>query len=166
MHPVAEELTLLASSGYPLVYMLTWEEDRARRIIAEAVDAVDGKLEVWSLTKGRDPFELLDSLSDAAPGVTVLLDFHVHLAEPGIVRRLRDLVPQLSRIGHMLVLISPVLALPEELQKDVSLLQVPLPGREELDRLFRLVCVEEQVVFPEEFIDSLEVRVEAVNFQD
>ncbi len=153
MHPVAEELTLLASSGYPLVYMLTWEEDRARRIVAEAVEA--GKLEVWSVTGGRDPFELLDSLKDAAPGVTVLLDFHVHLAEPGIVRRLRDLVPHLSRIGHMLVLISPVLALPEELEKDVSLLQVPLPGRGELDRLFRQVCVEEQVVFPEEFIDNL-----------
>ena len=52
MHSVVEDLTLLTTSGYPLVYMLTHEEDRARRLVAEAVKVLDRKLGVWSVTGG------------------------------------------------------------------------------------------------------------------
>jgi ATP-dependent 26S proteasome regulatory subunit len=162
MHSVAEELTLLASSGYPIAYLLTWEEERARRIVTEAVKAMESKMAVWTATGGlganeasRDPVQLLSALKKAPAGVTVLLDFHPFLAQPDVVRRLRDLVPLLARAGHMLVMISPVLVLPEELEKDIALLEVPLPSREELDHLFRQVCVDEEVIFPEEFVDGL-----------
>ncbi len=162
MHPVAQELSLLASSGYPIAYLLTWEEERARRIVAEAVKGLDRKLGVWTGTTGlggneasRDPAMLLKALRKAPAGVTVLLDFHPFLSDPEIVRRLRDLIPQLVKNDHMLVLVSPVVFLPEELEKDISLIELPLPGRAELDRQFRQLCVAEQVLFPEEFIDSL-----------
>jgi len=162
MHPIAEELNLLAASGYPIVYLLTWEEERARRVVTEAVKSLDRRMAVWTATGGlggkegsQDPVQLLRSLHKAPAGVTLLLDFHPFLERAEVIRWLRDLVPQLARIGHMLVLVSPVVVLPEELEKDIALLELPLPGREDLERQFRQLCVEEQVVFPEEFVDGL-----------
>ena len=37
MHPLAEELELIVSSGYPLVYLLTHEEERGQRLVVEAL---------------------------------------------------------------------------------------------------------------------------------
>jgi ATP-dependent 26S proteasome regulatory subunit len=162
MNPVAEELKLLIGSGYPLVYLLTHEEERASRLVAEALASLGQKTGVWSSTGGvqnaegvRDPAQLLESLKTAKPGATVLLDFHVFLHEPEILRRLRDIMPVLSRARHTLIVLSPVLHLPTEIEKEVSLLDLPLPSSEELDAKFRDLCAREQVLFPEEFIESV-----------
>ena len=159
---VVAELSLMAASGYPIVYLLTWEEERAKRVVSAAVKAAGTKLGVWTATGGmganeamRDPSKLLSSLKKAPAGMTVLLDFHPFLDQPEVVRRLRDLIPHLSKSGHMLVIVAPVLSLPEELEKDIALLPLPLPTAGELDQLFRQVCVDEQLIFPEEFMENL-----------
>jgi ATP-dependent 26S proteasome regulatory subunit len=162
MHTIAEELRLLASSGYPILYLLTHEEERGKRLVGEALNPLGLKVASWSRTAGlagapgtQDPIRLLEALGRARKGATVLLDFHVHLKDPEVIRRLRDLAPALSAAGHMLVLLSPVLCLPTELEKDVSILELPLPAAAELDAQFRQICVAEQVVFPEDFVDGV-----------
>jgi SpoVK/Ycf46/Vps4 family AAA+-type ATPase len=54
-----------------------------------------------------------------------------------VVRALRDAVPRLKQAEQprSIVLLSPVLALPEELEKDVSILDFPLPSLEEIHGL-------------------------------
>ncbi len=153
MHPIAQELSLMATSGYCMAYLLTWEEQRATRIVAQAAKDSDGKMAVWSSTANID--SLFNALQKAPAGMTLLLDFHVFLNDPAVVRKLRDLVPTLVKKRHMLVIASPVLELPDELEKDVSILELPLPSHDDLDRLFRQVCVHEKVVFPEEFTESM-----------
>jgi SpoVK/Ycf46/Vps4 family AAA+-type ATPase len=162
MHPVAEELKLLIASGYPLVYLLTHEEDRGKRIIASALTGANKKISFWSSSGGiksaasaKDPEKMLKALREVGSGVTVLLDFHMFLDRPEVVRLLRDLLPVLSSKKHMLVITSPVLVLPAELEKDVSILELPLPSREELDILFRKICEEEKSIFAEDFISSV-----------
>jgi SpoVK/Ycf46/Vps4 family AAA+-type ATPase len=157
-----QELSLLASSGYPLVLLLTHEEDRARRIVAAAAKASGRQYASWSATKGLngspascDANAMLAALEKTADGLIALLDFHVSLGDPKTVRRLRDLIPLLTRNRMTLVMISPVLEIPVELEKDVSVLELALPSKADLDGLFRDLCVQEKVLFPEEFIDSL-----------
>lgn len=153
------ELSLLFDSGYPLLYLLTYEEERALRLILSA--AKDRALSTWSRTgggtskSGADLPELLDTLKRPGRGVTVLIDAHPFLSDGAVVRRLRELAPILSRAGHVLVFLSPVLFLPPELEKDITIVDVPLPDRQAVDELFRAVCAEEQVVFPEDFVDAV-----------
>jgi ATP-dependent 26S proteasome regulatory subunit len=162
MHPLAEELELIVSSGYPLVYLLTHEEERGQRLVVEALKSAKLKVGVWSSTGGgkgkegaKDPEQLLKSLQSVGAGATILLDFHVFLDRPEVLRRIRDLIPVLSRNGHTLIILAPILIMPEELEKDITLLELPLPSREELDALFRKICTEEKVIFPEDFTDSV-----------
>ncbi len=162
MHPIAQELSLMATSGYPIAYLLTWEEQRARRIVAESARELDRKMAVWSSTgksttkeDRNDPTPILKALAKAPAGMTLLLDFHVFLGDAQVVRRIRDLVPTLVKNHHMLVIVSPVLVLPDELEKDVSVLELPLPSHDDLARLFGQVCVDEKVIFPEEFTESM-----------
>ena len=162
MHPLAEELKLTVASGYPLVYLLTHEEERGQRMVAEALKSAKLKVGVWSSTGGstgkegaKDPEQLLKSLHKVGAGATILLDFHVFLDRPDVLRRIRDLIPVLSRKGHTLIFLAPLLVMPEELEKDITLLELPLPTREELDEQFSKICAEEKVVFPEDFVDSV-----------
>jgi AAA+ superfamily predicted ATPase len=162
MHPLVDELKLMFSSGYPLIYLLTHEEDRAQRLLAEALQSTDLKLDVWSRTlvpkgsaKDVSLVSFLKSLRTAQPGVSVLLDSNEYLKDAEVVRHIRDLLPVLSKMPHPLVFISPVLVLPPELEKEISVLEVPLPSQAELNVLFGRVCVDEQAIFPEEFVDKV-----------
>ena len=162
MNPLAEELKLTVSSGYPLIYLLTHEEERGQRLVVEALKSAGLKVGIWSSTGGtknkegmQDPEKLLVSLQKVGAGATILLDFHVFLDRPEVLRRIRDLIPTLSRTGHTLIVLSPLLVMPEELEKDITLMELPLPTREELDVQFRHICAQEQVVFPEDFVDSI-----------
>jgi SpoVK/Ycf46/Vps4 family AAA+-type ATPase len=180
MHNIAEELRLLFASGYPLVYMVTHEEERGRRLILEALTPLGHDARVWNCAGGdpiipgvaaapvaptgpgaalaadnRDPLRLLSSLRTAEAGATVLCDFHVYLGDPAVVRRLRELLPVLERVRHTLIILSPVLLIPAELEKDVAIIDVPLPNPAELDTLLQRVCDEEKVIFPEDFLTGV-----------
>ncbi len=158
MHNVSEELRLLFTSGYPLVYMVTHEEERGRRLILEALKPLARDARVWNYagedpinpgahtaavspgaptaSDNRDPLRLLSSLRTAETGVTVLCDFHVCLSDPAVVRRLRELLPVLERVKHTLIILSPVLVIPPELEKDLTIVSTfPLPSPVELDAL-------------------------------
>ena len=53
MHSVIEELKLIVQSGYPLVHLLTHEEERGARLIARAIGDMGGKVGKWSATVSR-----------------------------------------------------------------------------------------------------------------
>jgi SpoVK/Ycf46/Vps4 family AAA+-type ATPase len=156
---VIGELSLLFDSGYPMLYLLTHEEERALRILRAA--AKDRPVSIWSRTgqgagsKNAELGAVLEGLKRPGRGVTVLLDAHPYLSDGEVVRRLRDLSPALARAGHALVFLSPVVSLPPELEKDVTIIDLPLPDRAAVDEIFRAVCAEEQVVFPEDFTEAV-----------
>ncbi len=62
----------------------------------------------------------------------LLKDFHPHLADPHIVRQLRDLVPLLIEQNKTLLFMGPETDIPVELQKDALKFDLPLPGLDEL----------------------------------
>ncbi len=147
MHPAAEELRLLISSGYPLLYLVTHEESRARALIAEAVRSLELSLGEWSLTGGPDAAgrpgsaeALLRSLRQAGKGVTLLVDFHHYLADPEVLRLLRDLAACWPRNRHTAIILAPVLHVPPDLEKDIALVELALPTPAELEPLLAETC--------------------------
>ncbi|MBN1610347.1 MAG: AAA family ATPase [Polyangiaceae bacterium] len=109
---------------------------------------------VWSVSRGlctldfkpvdkktADPKQILPALlAFPKPALFVLQDFHFFLDErspaaPLVIRQLRDLVPAFKAARKTLVLVSSVLKLPPELEKDVTVVDLDLPREEELLRL-------------------------------
>ncbi|MCK6550676.1 AAA family ATPase [Myxococcota bacterium] len=153
LHPIAREIAVLSRAGYPLVYVVTSEEDRAIALVEAAAAASKKTCLRWTASAGfagqsdadalRDPSEAVESLAEVAePGLFVLLDFHPYLTDPKVVRRLRDRLTACVERRQTVVVIAPVLTLPPELEKEAAVIDLPLPKTsellEELQRVARL----------------------------
>lgn len=153
MSDVARQLDVLIRARYPILYLVSWEEDRAMYLLLRIARTQKKNLAVWTATegmstievasglremadKGRKPLEALNAiLQDAQPCIYVLKDFHPYLKDPVVIRQLRDLCHALRRSYKTVVFLSPLLELPFELQKSVTVLDLPVPGRQVMEGL-------------------------------
>lgn len=139
------ELEVLVRARYPLIYLVSWEEQRVTEMLARLAFKLNKKVFTWSVTQGmvdaegrgdpaaRDPQAALDyaaKLSD--PAILVLRDFHPFMQDAGVIRRLRDVVAGFKSTFKTLLILSPQLTIPVELEKDVTVLDYDLPGPGEL----------------------------------
>ena len=62
----------------------------------------------------------------------IFQDFHPFMEDPTIIRTMRNLVSTLQESGSAVVFIAPKLVLPLELEKDVAVVDYPLPTLEEI----------------------------------
>jgi hypothetical protein len=148
------DLDTLIRARYPLLYLVSWEEQRVDGILTELANAHGKVLISWSITRGlkriggarampaiegsKDPVEALGAIAKLTePSLVVLKDFHPFLNDPGVIRALRELAQELKSTFTTVILLSPVLSIPTELEKEVSVVDVPLPTYRELFALFK-----------------------------
>jgi ATP-dependent 26S proteasome regulatory subunit len=140
--------------GRPLVFVCTPEEGRVRMLLQEVSEKLfPGRMPVWiwSLTSGLtapdgrtveklDSQAVLDFIgSHAEPGVLQLKDFHQFTRdEPRVRRKLRDLEESCLDSGKFRVFTSPMHAVPEELSRQIALIDLRAPDLEELLAFVRL----------------------------
>jgi AAA+ superfamily predicted ATPase len=135
------DLRAAAASGVPIVCVVTHEETRAQALVADAFRGA--RVLEWTATRGwsddaalRDPAASLERAARSGEtGVArVMLDLHPWLAEPRVVRALRDLCAARRDAPHVLplVLVMPMAALPPEIDRDARVLPLPLPDAETL----------------------------------
>ncbi|MEH7380476.1 AAA family ATPase [Bacillus sp. JJ1533] len=153
-----ELLTNLLKARFPYLYIQTWEEDRILsliRSIAHDVELIKTPREVltWRVTTGvvdgngqaksdtKTPLKALEFIEKYdQPCIVVLQDFHVYfggqgkLADFQVIRKLRDMLIHIKRSAHPINVIftSPFLILPDDLQKDITIVDFELPTFEEI----------------------------------
>src|SRR5512138_2363748 len=149
-----QELDVLVRARYPLVYLVTSEEQRLEAILAELAETHGKALLGWSVAKGfrreggsrtasapdgaREPLAALAAIEKLSePSLVVLKDFHPYLQDPAVVRALRELAHALKSTFTTVVLLSPTLVIPPEIEKEVSVLDVPLPSYRDLLQLLK-----------------------------
>lgn len=139
MSDISGELKLLIRSRYPVLYMLTHEEDRAEKIFASIASDLSKKMSTWSVTVSpggaalNKAMEAIDqAIATSEPMIFLFRDFHPFMENETVIRRLRDLTREFARSYKTLVIISPVLKIPVELEKDVTIVDLPMPGRKEI----------------------------------
>ncbi|MBM3459220.1 MAG: AAA family ATPase [Armatimonadetes bacterium] len=87
-----------------------------------------------------DPLSALEVAAGfGEPALFVLKDFHHHLESPAVLRRLRDLAAALPATGKHLIFLGPRFRTPEDLEKEVVVLDLPPPGVDELGALLEQV---------------------------
>ena len=157
----AEELTHVIRSGWRLVALESFEEDRALKLLERVAAGSDRTCLPWTLgsglgAQGNSISELdcpgagsfaagLEAMADhEAPALFVVLDAHRVLDDPVAVRRMRDLLPVFGARLQILVLVAPVLELPLELVREAARVDFPLPSAAELSKLFHRVVEKQQ----------------------
>jgi ATP-dependent 26S proteasome regulatory subunit len=150
-----EQLDIYIRARYPLLWVVTPEEERALGEIEKLAEEQRKRWLVWSSTVGlinptlreqkpdatkRDPLALLTTiLEDTEPCLWVLRDFHPFLKDPNVVRRLREVAFGLRASSKTVLLLGPVLKIPAEVEKEVTVVDFELPDVGQLNQMIDAV---------------------------
>jgi ATP-dependent 26S proteasome regulatory subunit len=148
------DLKEMFQGGRPLIFVCTPEEGRVHMLLQHMAGRLfPNRLPVWSwsLTSGLQPPDgsaaeklsapaVLEFIAaHKAPGIFHLKDFHQFMGnDPAIRRRLRDLYELCMDSGRFIVMTSPLRLIPEELNRQVALVELHAPGLEELIEFLRM----------------------------
>src|ERR1035438_5331865 len=98
-------------------------------------DAAAPKTAVYNTT---DPVQALANMEAmTTEAVFIMKDFHRHMDNPVVVRRLRDVGQKFSANRRTLVLTAPAIEMPAELASLVEFLDLPLPDCDRLREIIR-----------------------------
>jgi SpoVK/Ycf46/Vps4 family AAA+-type ATPase len=154
-----ERLKLLMNSSTAIVAIETLEEVRALNLVRAACSELSLPVFEWNIADGltrtgtpvvtalaqdpgptigttREPQQAIAHIATMSiEAVFVLKDFHRHLDDPIVVRRLRDVAQQLSANRRTLIMTGPAIVPPPELANLIEYLELPLPDKARLRQL-------------------------------
>lgn len=156
-----QEIEILIRARYPIIYVITWEEDRIESALWNICKAREKRFYIWTITSGivsygvspqaqkfksspsRDPLVALDTvIEDTEPAIYMFKDFHSFLQDTTVKRRMRDVANYLRNSYKTLVITSPLFTLPPELEKDITVVDFDLPTRADLEQLLNRIIAE------------------------
>ena len=150
------EIETLIRARYPILYVLTSEELRVQDVVVEIARKRQKRVFEWSYSTGlvpagtsiqshknrnpatKDPLQAFDQvLEQVEPAIFIFKDFHPFLTRNhfAIIRKLKEIALHLKNSFKTIVLVSPLLEIPTELEKEITVLNYPLPAREDLSAL-------------------------------
>jgi len=150
------ELETLIRARYPILYILSSEETRLQSLVLDIAAKRQKKVFEWSYSTGivpagtsiqsqkhrnaatKDPLMALDQvIEQVEPAIFIFKDFHPFLTKNNfaVTRKLKEIALHLKNSFKTIILVSPVMEIPTELEKEITLLNHPLPSREDLAAL-------------------------------
>lgn len=153
-NPAMQKLASYILSGYPVLWVNTLEEHRTTQAIVEWAKELkleDGrkkKIYKWELANGwmdfqsgvnddkeNDPGRVLPMFEGKSEDSILLLpDFHFfcHERTPSTIRQFKEMSEEFKNRGKTVIIISPKIAIPLELEKMISIVEFELPSEVEL----------------------------------
>jgi AAA+ superfamily predicted ATPase len=170
-----EELETLIRARYPIIYVVSWEEERVERCLREIADRREKSLFVWTITEGivksgtapqrakagggstADPLSALDGvIQQVGAAIYLFKDFHPFTTSDrcnlAVIRRLRDAAYHLRDTYKSIVIVAPTMGIAQELAKDVTVVEFGLPGPADFNTLLDRII--------EDVKDNVQVRIE------
>ncbi len=151
-----EELGILIEARYPLIYLVTSEEERSEQAIATiAQQQKQREVYVWTVTRGLVKYDqprttvqsntvspqaaiewvIRHREPNSSGSIYVFKDLHPFKDSPEVTRCLRDAIANFKGSNKTIVLMSPIQAIPIELEKEVVVLDFALPDLRELNQV-------------------------------
>lgn len=145
-----KEIEILVRSKYPILYIVSWEERRIESALQTIATDLKRTLHVWTLTQGMKPpivqpetrsslsaeLEALAQIYQASEGAIFLLkDFHPYMKDPRVMRLMRDIAFKLRTRSQTLIILGTSLNLPPDLEKDITVVDFPLPDSSEIGKV-------------------------------
>ena len=168
---ITTQLAKLFRARFPYIYMTTWEEDRAIGLIksiasSEKLVRIPRDVYIWTQTNGftlngqkidstNSPDKAIDFIKELNKNaVFIMCDFHVYFGIKGrqvdynVVRHLRDIAPELKTGNSRknVIFLASELIIPDTMQKEITILDLPLPTLEEVKAKFdRMITQNNQI---------------------
>ena len=152
-----QQIDRLIRARYPLIYVVSHEEARVQEALVGIAQVHNKPLYAWTITRGlhlvegqgpkfdemtRDPLAALQAISDhEGQAIFVLKDFDSLLDNFQVCRALRDLAADLTPTRKTAIILSPVLVDLGKLEKEVAVVDYPLPDAGELAEMQELIAL-------------------------
>jgi len=141
------KITHYLQAGYPGLYLVSPEVQRVEAELHAIAQALDYNLCFWSVVAGlveskskklhpaQDPLEALQTVEQLPEKSMVLLkDFHLFLQDPNpvLVCKLKEVLLEAKTQSKTLIILGCRLCLPPELEREITVIDFALPGKEAL----------------------------------
>jgi ATP-dependent 26S proteasome regulatory subunit len=167
MEELLTRIPQLVAARYPLIYLVSSEEERVERGLKSLMTSAELPLYRWRATTGlldpgetlvegsQFPFAMLEKL-DRIEGKALFLleDFSVFLEDGRVIRKIRDLLRLLETRKQAILFLSQGLTIPPMLEKDLVILDIPLPGRAEIGKLLALLLKSQRIEVAAELFEQ------------
>lgn len=159
-----DEISTLINSRRKAILVHTFEEERFQEDLKVIVESKGQEIFSWTITSGLvdivtgeqvkkifDPIKIMDFIDEYEKNaVFIIKDFHDIWTNFQAKRRTRDILEKSDNVYKPLILVSPQINIPMELEKLITVVTYDLPTREQ---------VEEQLMGMEQFLKSKDLPV-------
>lgn len=154
---VKEKIERYMDAGFPLIYLETFEEDKADILIHSiASNKIIVEHNIKSLSGYKDlpdspkinvaeaPDIFLDNLQSLNQSILIFKDIHFVLDNPEVIARLKYLLQAITngQTDCNVVIISPVLKIPKELENYMTILFLDYLSQSEIRKIIIDFCKE------------------------
>jgi hypothetical protein len=168
------------NAAYPLIAINTAEPDRAQQSILKELEGGSHKCYSWNITGGLTdiesgegisidpgPMSPLDWLMRQAPENSVLFawNFSRFFASVEIMQAIQNSRDVLKSYGKCLVILSPSVVLPVEIEKSVQVTDFTLPDKYALSVILQSICTDAGVQYPDDAPTLIQHALGLVAFQ-
>ena len=160
MSTMKEKFVRYVDAGFPLIYLNTFEEDKADEMI-RSVSRGKGLIE-WNArgffdykesvsTMGQSLFDTLELLlSDdkfLKRKILVLKDAHSYLDNPDIIARLKVMARLINNglEDFNIIIVSPIVKIPKELENYLTILTIDYLSQNEIRKIIQTFCKEQEI---------------------
>jgi len=166
-----ENLDLLIRARTPLIWIRSNEEERVQVLLEQSAKRMHPKtLATWDFIKGiqgvinsqgigaRQPMaalQWLEKLESSNSTILLLKDFHRFSDDAGIARMLKNLSTELRAKPHNIILISSSWEPPAELDDSLTILDLPLPNKNDLKALLSNIAKTSGQALENEVLEEL-----------
>ena len=160
MDDVFKKIEYLLKSFYPVIYLTSFEYERTKQKVRTAIvdvsthnhiyewNCVDGLIlvdknsrsEIENMEEPEELLKYIASITDRShKDVFILEDFNNYIEEPKIKHLMRIIADKARFTNTHVIIVSATYKLPTELEKYVTVINIPLPSRYDLDKTLQQV---------------------------
>ncbi len=166
-----QNLDLLIKARTPLIWIKSKEEERLKRILDLACKRLNKKRIIsWDCVNGiqgslndekkfsNNPLGILNWIQEQNNSVSTILllkDFHKFYEDPIISRTIKELSFSLKQTTHNIIFSSHLYPSSDELDELLTIIELPLPDREELINLIKNISIKTESELNENDLNEL-----------
>ncbi len=173
-----ENLSRYLDAGFPILYINTFEEANAEEIIKQVADRrtiatwskargygeYNAKTGEWIIPPSKDMFESLNAvlnskilnIKDIERSIFVIKDAHIELEDNETVAAIKEIAIKISLgIDSCLIFISPVVKIPVELEKYITILEMDYLGYDGICKIINDFSKENKIMINDKLLEDM-----------
>jgi len=160
---LSQQLAEYISACFTGLWLQSHEHEDALAEIAQLCRDENWRLAVWDVAQGlqipghgdnadanagaADPLAAINAINSLATpdgtAILVLVNFHKFLSSPEIIQSMARQIVAGKQNRTFIIILSPIVQVPTELEKQIVVIEHELPGRDQLEDLARSLATEE-----------------------